>query len=658
MKFQGNNILNADQLSSVVRTRQTPWAFWKFMYRIVSEKIGEKPEYFDPATFVSDFAQVQQLYKEQGFYASTVDTAFQVDVEARTIGITFLIKEGARSFIDSIEYKGLAQLPSDLQEEINEGQLIKLKDPSIIQNVSAEVRRLASILENNGYVEAKVHPPSVRHYASTNNVAVAFTFQPGPRYQFGAIEVRQDSTVKEQVDRSIILRHLDFAQGDFYGESKKVESERNLNRLGIFEASKIENKFASVSPANLDIPIVVQARPRPFQELTPEVGLNDQNNAFNLLFGIGYSHRNFFGGARNFSTRLRFNLQSVGGFDLSRLVAKDNLRDTTIVYKLEATTQLVQPYFIDNKTTISATLSGVLDKRKDYYIPIYRGRVGVTSQAATYTRTFYDWELEWIDPILISTLQSTSAVTIGGTRLYERQFNSILTATIQRDKRNDIFSPTQGFFHSLSVEESGLLPKMFGGLFGTHLPYAQYVKIAGLAQWYWDASNRKTVIWAARLHAGAAQMYGDSPTGVPITRRFFVGGSSSVRGWRARDLGAVPNKEEGGTAIAEANIEARWNLFQGSGSLWFIELDKIGLVFFYDIGNVWSAPAKIRTTEFAMASGFGFRYNTIAGPIRIDFGLRVYDPQQTTGGAWITQRKFFTETLSSMVFHIGILHAF
>ncbi len=159
-----------------------------------------------------------------------------------------------------------------------------------------------------------------------------FSFNPGRRYTFGKISVEQDTASPMRIDSTIVLRHLDFTTGEYYGEQKKIESERNLNRLGIFEATKIENAIPNISPEITSIPMRVLVRTRSFQELTPEIGVNDENNAFNVLFGIGYSHRNFFGGARNFSTRLRLNLQS---FPFKTLFQGNALRDSSLVSRIE-----------------------------------------------------------------------------------------------------------------------------------------------------------------------------------------------------------------------------------------------------------------------------------------------------------------------------------
>ena len=238
---------------------------------------------------------------------------------------------------------------------------------------------------------------------------------------------------------------------------------------------------------------------------------------------------------------------------------------------------------------------------------------------------------------------------------FSKQFNSILTFTLQRDKRNDLFNPSEGFFHSISLEEGGSLPRIFGKTLGINLPYAEYVKSVVTGQWYFDGSGQQNFILATRLHVGGAFLYGQSPLDVPFTQRFYAGGSGSVRGWQARVLGAVPNPEFGGDALVEGTAEARWNPLKNAASFLFLDLNKISFVFFYDFGNVWTEPKQVRLTEVAMATGFGLRYNTVAGPIRIDFGMKMYDPQSQI---WITQKRFFPETFSGGIIHLGVGHTF
>ncbi len=653
LRFEGNETLNDDQLLNVMNTRETPWVVWKWIYHRFDKEIlgGQKPEYFDPITFSADFHQVKRFYKDNGFVHSQIDTSISVRPEKEMVFLTFLIQEGRRSLIDTIVYQGFENLPPDVMNELTLNKQIEVGQPYIQNKVEEESRRIIKVFANNGYVNVKLVTVDARHYASTDNFTLVFIFNPGRRYTFGIISVEQDTTSPQRIDSTIVLRHLDFTKGEYYGEQKKIESERNLNRLGVFEATKIENALPDTLSEVTNIPVRVFVRTRPFQELTPEIGVNDENNAFNILLGIGYNHRNFFGGARNFSIRLRLNLQSIQYLSLFNTAA---LRDSSLVSRAELTMQVIQPYFMNNKTSASAAFSAMLDKQTTYYNPSLSFRLGTQSQTATYTKLFIDWNIQLSDPKNVATQKDTINQALG----FIKQFNSFVTITLQRDKRNDIFYPSAGFFQSISVEEGGFFPRTFGSM---HLPYSQYVKLYLDGQWYLDPSKKRDLIWAMRAQAGAALLYGDSPLkDIPLSQRFYSGGSGDVRGWRARTLGVMPDslRNLGGDAMLEGTIEARWSPLNEAGTFWFLDFKKISFVFFYDFGNLWTQPQKMGLSEIAMAFGLGLRYNTIAGPIRIDFGMKLYDPDVPATRRWVTQKGFFPETCKNGILQLGIGHTF
>lgn len=654
--FEGNKTFDENDLRSIMQTRETPGWFWKTMYK-VSEKIGEKAEYFDPVAFETDVLLLKKYYKEHGFLHASLDTSLQLITENKRATIIFRIHEGVRSLIDTLQFVGLSDLPGDLLRELEDKRLVKVGDPFVTQTVSDEVRRTTAAFFDYGYANVHVKTPEALVYTSTNNVTLVFTFAPGLRYRFGQIQIQQDSTVTERVDQEVILRHLDFGEGDYYSEGKKIDSERNLSRLGVFERVQIGHLLSQLPDSSVDLPTRVFVRPRSLHELSPEIGVNDEKNAFNIQLGVGYNNRNFLGGARNLTTQLRLSVQSIQDVNFQRVFSGTGLKDTTVISTAELSTQMIQPFFITNKVSLIWTISARVEKEKLFFIPILLNRIGFNWQQATYTKIFIDWNLERVSfSSVVPNIDSSiiKALTIDRTP----QFNSIITFTMQRDKRNDIFSPSGGFFHSGTIEESGFLPSFSGSLFGSELPYSRYLKLSAVGQWYWDPAKEQKLILAFRAKAGVAELYGSSPAPVPFPHRFFAGGSGSVRGWRARVLGAFSRPDLGGTALFETNLEARWHLFKNAGRLWFLELPKLSLVFFYDAGNVWSELKQVRATEIAMAAGFGIRFDTIAGPLRIDFGFRTYDPFEQAGRRWITEKRFFPETFSGGVLHFGVGHAF
>jgi len=655
LEFRGNEEVASEVLLSVIQTRETPGGFWQFLYGI-STKIGNPPRYFDQTVFDADMIRLTRYYRDHGFFLSRIDTSIRFNLDEKEVDLAFNIVEGNRSFIDTLEIRGIDILPSIVWEEINANKLLAAGDPYSVGAIESEIRRIIGSFANNGYVRVRVDEPIVRRYASTNNITVILTFHRNERYSFGEITVVSDTTVSEQVHEDVVRRHLDFEDGDFYSEALKISSERNLNRLGVFEATRVEPQVEPGSEHALRIPMRVFVRPRAFHELTPEIGVNDENSAFNILTGIGYSNRNFLGDARNFSTRLRLSLQSIQDVNFSKVIQETGFEDSTLIARTEVSAQVVQPYVFSSKVSLTAAISAMLDKQKYYFAPIYQARLGLNAELARYTRGSIEFNLERVDPQFPEFVgQELREQELAKRQDLTPQFNSILIFTLQRDKRDDLFSPAAGFFHSGSIEEAGFVPYIFGGLLGSRLPFSNYYKFAGVGQWYWDPAGDRAFIWATRLRGGFAHVYrGETP--VPITRRFFAGGSESVRGWKSRELGAVPYVTQGGNALFEANIEGRWHLFRRANRFLFIDPSNISLVGFFDMGNVWTTVQRFRLSELAMAAGIGFRWDTIAGPIRIDFGLRVHDPFDETGRKWITDRRFFHDTYGLV--HFGIGHAF
>jgi len=128
-----------------------------------------------------------------------------------------------------------------------------------------------------------------------------------------------------------------------------------------------------------------------------------------------------------------------------------------------------------------------------------------------------------------------------------------------------------------------------------------------------------------------------------------------VRGWGSRDLISRGDPQLGGNLLYEASVELRTNIFQGLRNS---VLDKVWLVTFLDFGNLWRQVGDFQLKTVAAATGLGFRYDTLFGPFRIDWGIRVYNPMAPDGQQWISQKKLLGQTFKEGVFHFGIGHAF
>jgi outer membrane protein insertion porin family len=103
---------------------------------------------------------------------------------------------------------------------------------------------------------------------------------------------------------------------------------------------------------------------------------------------------------------------------------------------------------------------------------------------------------------------------------------------------------------------------------------------------------------------------------VPAGRRFFAGGSTSVRGFQQDRLGVpaildAAGLSNGGNALIVMNGEVRTQL-----------ASSFSVVGFVDGGNVFARVSDVSAGAFRGAAGLGLRYRSPLGPLRLDFGFK------------------------------------
>ncbi|MCZ6776828.1 MAG: BamA/TamA family outer membrane protein [Ignavibacteria bacterium] len=660
IEFEGNDVLGISELLAQLATKETPGFLNKFLYDIW-DRLGRKDEYFDGAAFDEDVERLHRHYIDKGFSDVQIDTVLRFSEEDKCVNITFLIQEGYRAIIDSVIYKGFLHIAGTVWAGIKDDPKIEKGDPFDRVLVEEEATRVREILRNEGYPKAEFVRDSsfAKRVLSTGNYSIVLAFDSSKRYWFGRIEIAQepDSLRREEITDGIVINQLDYEPGQIYSESSRKESERNLNRVGIFDQARILVTVPASEDTSRFVTTHVFVRPRDKHEFAPEILVSDENGTFNLGTGIGYANRNFFGGARTFSTRLRFRTQTIGEFPDYFETNSD------AVSNVDLTFELLQPYIFTNTIKGSWSFSVILDKQKLYRQEIIRNKFGFTSRFTDHTTGFLDWTLQSVRLRRNASFREEQATQeqISELRAQENevQFNSIISFTIQRDRSNDIFSPSAGFVHSATFEESGLLPLLLKKA-QPDLPFTQFYRVSLLGRWYFDLTGDRFSVFAFKLKGGLEEKYGESRSdttrAIPQTHRFYAGGGGSVRGWGSRDLSATGVPEFGGDLAFEGSVELRTNVLK---SLQDDLLDKIWIVTFLDFGNVWGKAKAFQVQDIAVAAGIGLRYDTFFGPFRIDFGFRVYDPgERDPGKRWITQRKFFGETIKGGSVHVGIGHAF
>ncbi|MET0243068.1 MAG: BamA/TamA family outer membrane protein, partial [Flavitalea sp.] len=177
-------------------------------------------------------------------------------------------------------------------------------------------------------------------------------------------------------------------------------------------------------------------------------------------------------------------------------------------------------------------------------------------------------------------------------------------------------------------------------LFG--IPYAQYVKVSTDISNFWKL-NTSGLTWANRLSLGYGYAYGNSEQ-MPFVKQFFIGGSNSIRAFRARTLGPGSYHSESsslfaseaGDIKAEFNSEIRTKLFS-----------IVNAAAFVDAGNIWlrkENPQKPGSSmagfykDIAVGTGVGLRFDASIIVVRFDLAFPLRKPWLPEKERWVIDK--------------------
>ena len=241
---------------------------------------------------------------------------------------------------------------------------------------------------------------------------------------------------------------------------------------------------------------------------------------------------------------------------------------------------------------------------------------------------------------LSPTVRTSFRYSFGTTRTYDERLNedeqaaidrlfpqvrlSTFSTAVVRDTRDDVVEPTGGTF--LSAEGS-LSARALGGQVGFMKTYVQ-------GYWFRQLSRSRNVVFASRASLGLADGFerpaqsGD-PLGtiedLPASERFFAGGDTTIRGFALDTVGAAGTISErgfptGGNAVLILNGELRVPVWRD-----------VGAALFVDGGNVFRRVTDFAIDELRGSAGFGLRYRSPIGPIRLDLAFKM--DRREIGGA-------------------------
>ena len=398
------------------------------------------------------------------------------------------------------------------------------------------------------------------------------------------------------------------------------------------------------------------------QSVKAELEASTTSSFYGLKAVLGYQNRNIFRGAE------MFELTGTAGYEYMK--APNSKKRHAMEFGLAASLSfprfLIANYAMKQNIVAPKTKFEISYNYQDR--PYYRR--GLSSLSWVYSwrnRTSSSFvirpiTINWVDVSYIDqdyfnslqnqylkhSFESQLILALSGSYVYNKQYksapNNRTTVRVNGEVAGNLLD---GLEHLFSHPNDKGYYEILG------IRYSQYVR--GDVSASHKVMFGKVTALAARLYAGVGYAYGNSDA-IPFDRMFYAGGSNSMRGWAPRTLGpgssAAPTNviypTQLGDMKLEANIEFRfpiWGIFQGAtffdaGNIWYIGRKGVE----YPEGSVFSFGEFYK--QIALNTGIGLRLDIKFAILRLDWGIRLHDPNQPVGERWIHNFKWKNTSLN------------
>ena len=566
--FEGNKFIKSSELKEII-------------------KISEKKE-FNSKLYRLDKIIITNYYLGKGFLNVWVDE--EVERKGDNIDVIYKISEGRRFFFGGIKFIGSQiRTPEQLRSSIT----LQDGEPYIRNKIEDGLNQIENWYYNHGkpYIE-------IKEEQSISDSLIFLT-----------INVKENETVYirdidyigiQNVKSFIIRRELEIHKNDIYSRKEIERSQKNIYSTGLFDFVGMDLSAIDSIRSQVKLLIkVVEKKPRWVA----------------LRFGVAYEQEIVYGGTFDFT--LEFGHRNL--FGTARSISLDIIPSFSYDFRVNS--------FINPKNQYSLT-----------YIEPWIGYTrtpGIFQVSYLQVRPLYSANYNYFTSSFQVKHSFENNWQASGTIAYNRV--SILTSDTLS---SEFYQQTKGqdFIYSVSTrlvqdKRDNYLNTRNGSVVETDIKFAysrsrdniskdindnRFFKF--MVQWnrYQSFPLKKSWVLASRIRVGNIVELGKE-LNIPLSERYYLGGASTVRGYREQLLGPVQYDDQGKNPIALGgklmvlgNLELRIPLFW----LFWGEV-------FMDAGNVWLRNQDFKFIDIKPSVGSGLAILTPVGPLRFDYGVKL-----------------------------------
>jgi outer membrane protein insertion porin family len=568
-----------------------------------------------------DQDSIRGVYLANGFLkcqvTSTVDDHYQG--RKNNLFVSFRIVEGPQSRISDLRIDGNHAIPTD--ELLNVTGSTK-GEPYSESGVASDRNNILALYYNEGFPEANFRA-EVNPGGNPNEYSLIYHVTEGRQIEVSQVLI----TGYEYTRPGIIGRQVAIEAGQPLREGDVSKTQRQLYNLGVFNRVQIAPQNPDGTDDDKAVVVAMQ-----------------EGGRYTIGYGFGFEVQRIAGGSTNPNgTTLRASPRGI--FE----IARNNMfgRAQTLSFRARVSTleyRVALDYsannFLNNRN-LSVQLIGFADKTQDintFTSTRFEGGAQMVEKLSSSSSLLYRYFYRRVKASnLVSTINEEQIPLLSQPTLV-----SGFGVTYARDRRDDPADAKHGTFNTIDVsdaiEQIGSSANFFRGFFqnssfysfGRAFVFARSVRFGVELPYGNTIEGNTTTFNPAQCDTPPPDVL---PSVIPLPERFFAGGGTSLRGFGLNQAGPrdpCTGFPVGGLAILVFNQELRFPMRLP------VVGNRIGGTIFYDGGNVysdfnhisfaWKPPSLTDLDYFSHDVGFGLRYPTPIGPVRIDFGYQLNPP--------------------------------
>ena len=246
----------------------------------------KRPE-FNEQFLEDDIKRIEQVFREHGYYGSTVTHTLDFRDGNRKVDIEITVDQGDPVIVKTLSIEVLGNHLYDYVSDVAEVILLEEGEHFSQINYQKSKVLITEMFSDRGYPLADVRSEAIVNLRN-REVNVEFTIDPDQEYYFADVIFRGNSNIATR----LLEREIEHEKGDLFSLTKTQKSRANIFETGLFNSVIVDNDY---DEQKLEVQTTYSVTERKLGTIRFGVGYATEDN---LRAQLSWSQRNFLDGGK------------------------------------------------------------------------------------------------------------------------------------------------------------------------------------------------------------------------------------------------------------------------------------------------------------------------------------------------------------------------